>query len=226
MSRGRSAMDSKRSSFPKTATVSIGIFAASLLLLMHRAPSVGARTNTNKDQNPAPANNATADFIKAACNYTLYPDVCVSSLSPYGGSINAHQSKLVQVAVKVSLINATDTSDWAENLERRERMEIGERAALQDCMENFEDALDQLNGSLAELRHLRLKTFKFQISNVQTWLSAALTDQDTCLDGFQDINGEVKGLLLVRVQNICKLISNALALVNRFAATGEHEIGA
>eukprot|EP01018_Ginkgo_biloba_P036989 Gb_08074 [translate_table: standard] len=226
MSRGRSAMDSKRSSFPKTAMVSIGIFAGILLLLMLRAPSVAALTNTNKDQNPVPANNATADFIKAACNCTRYPDVCVSSLSPYGGSLNAHQSKLVQVAVKVSLLNATDASVWATSLQRRKKMEIGERAALQDCIENFEDALDQIKGSLAELSHLRLKTFKFQISNVQTWLSAALTNHDSCLDGFQNINGGVKGLVMVRVQHICKLISNDLALVNRFASSGEHEIGA
>ena len=48
------------------------------------------------------------------------------------------------------------------------------------------------------------------------------TDQDSCLNGFQDLNtdGKVTAMVTGHRQNVCKLISNALALVNKFAATG------
>ncbi|KAH9314044.1 hypothetical protein KI387_022671, partial [Taxus chinensis] len=50
--------------------------------------------------------------------------------------------------------------------------------------------------SLAELKHLRPGTFTFQMSNVQTWMSAALTNEDSCLNGFQGVrNGKVKVLV-------------------------------
>lgn len=100
-----------------------------------------------------------------------------------------------------------------------------EKEALDDCLENFGDAGDQISESLAELKHLRRNTFEIQMSNVETWMSAALTNEDTCLDGFRDLNatGKVTTMVTGHVQYVCELISNALALVNRFAATGSYK---
>jgi pectinesterase inhibitor-like protein len=48
-------------------------------------------------------------------------------------------------------------------------------------------------------------------------MSAALTNEDSCLDGFQVAKGRVKAMVTGRVHYLSKLISNALALVNTFA---------
>jgi pectinesterase inhibitor-like protein len=169
-----------------------------------------------------------AEFIKTSCNVTRYPQLCVSSLSSYGGRLRAKQSDLVNAAVTVSLLNAGNVSVWAAGLKARGAMQNeSEKAALKDCIGNFRDSTYEIKGSLAELKHLKSYTFQFQMSNVQTWMSAALTDQDSCLSGFQDLNasGNVTAMVTGRVQNVCKLISNALALVNTFAATGSgHEL--
>jgi len=167
-----------------------------------------------------------AEFIKTSCNVTRYPQLCVSSLSSYGGLLKAKQSDLVNAAVKVSLLNARNVSVWATGLKARGAVK-NEKAALKDCIRNFRDTTYEIRGSLAELKHLKSYTFQIQMSNVQTWMSAALTDQDSCLSGFQDLNasGNVTAMVTGRVQNVCKLISNALALVNAFAATGRgHEL--
>ena len=53
------------------------------------------------------------------------------------------------------------------------------------------------------------------MSNVQTWMSAALTNEETCTDGFEDVaDGAVKSEVCDRAENVKKLTSNALALVN------------
>ena len=61
---------------------------------------------------------------------------------------------------------------------------------------------------------------RFQLSNVQTWMSAALTNEDTCTDGFEDV-GEcpVKDEVFDKVVIVKEYTSNALALVNSFAAS-------
>ena len=220
MSRVPFSLDTLKNPLWKTTVLFFIVF-----VIMLRTPSVAAvryGLNTKKGQNPVHAHTATTEFIKSACKNTLYPDVCVSSLSPYGGSLKANQTQLVQTAVEVSLLKARNASLWALGLKRRRGMNARERAALQDCIVNFGDSKDQLSGSLTELKHLRSKSFQWQMSNVQTWLSAALTDETTCLDGFQKANGVVKGLITARAQNMCKMISNALALVNKFATTGGH----
>jgi pectinesterase inhibitor-like protein len=169
-----------------------------------------------------------AEFIRTSCNVTLYPQLCVSSLSSYAGRLKAKQSDLVKAAVTVSLLNARNVSVWAAGLKAGgAMMSETENAALKDCIGNFRDATYEIRGSLYELKHLKSYTFRFQISNVQTWMSAALTDQDSCLNGFQDLNasGNVTTMVAGRVQNVRELISNALALVNTFAATGGgHEL--
>jgi len=207
MSRVRIAMDPSATHF---AVIVIAVILASAAA-------------TNQKANRLYSHEDIAEFIKTSCNVTLYPQVCVSSLSSYPGSLKAKQSDLVKAAVTVSLLNARNVSVWAAGLKaRKATMSKSESAALKDCIGNFKDATYEISGSLAELKHLKPNTFQFQMGNVQTWMSAALTDQDSCLTGFQDLDtsGKVTGTVTGRVQNVCKLISNALALINTFAATG------
>ncbi|GLJ13595.1 hypothetical protein SUGI_0216050 [Cryptomeria japonica] len=165
-------------------------------------------------------------FVKSSCKITPFPDVCVASLSSYAARLEADksQSELVMDAFKVSLSNAQPMTAWAVTLYRRTPgLNKRERAALNDCVKDFGDTSDQISQSVAELKHLKPSTFKFQMSNVQTWMSAALRDEDRCLEGFQVArDGRVKKLVQGRVQGVSKLISNALALVNALASTQEH----
>lgn len=87
------------------------------------------------------------------------------------------------------------------------------------------DSVDQLSQSLRELGKtngpVAGQDFMWHMSNVQTWVSAALTDDSTCLDGFSGsaMNGNLKAAIRSRVIHVSQVTSNALALVNRFAET-------
>ncbi len=58
------------------------------------------------------------------------------------------------------------------------------------------------------------------MNDIQTWVSAALTDEDTCTDGFAEnaMNGNVKTTVRARVVNMAHMTSNALALINSYAS--------
>jgi len=187
-------------------------------------PSLAAAATMEDVKYPAYYNHTDiAEFIKTSCNVTLYCQLCVSSLSSYAGRLKAKQSDLAKAAVVVSLSNARNVSVWAAGLKARgAMMSQRENAALKDCLGDFRDTTYEIKGSLVELKQLKPYSFKFQMSNVQTWMSAALTDQESCLNGFQDLHatGHVTAMVTDRVQNARKLISNALALVNTFAAAG------
>lgn len=91
--------------------------------------------------------------------------------------------------------------------------------AVRDCIDNMGDSVDQLSQSLRELGKTNGQDFLWHMSNVQTWVSAALTDDNTCLDGFSgsSMNGKLKSAIRSRVVHVSQVTSNALALVNRFA---------
>lgn len=171
-----------------------------------------------------------ADFIRSSCNTTLYPDVCFTSLSRYANAVQQSPGQLARVAIAVSLSKVHRAASYVSNLTREADYGGSTRAALalHDCFSNLGDAVDEIRGSLKQMRQIGgggggagANSFLFQMSNVQTWMSAALTDEETCTDGFQDVTDcPVKTDVCDRVTNVKKFTSNALALVNSYANKG------
>jgi len=165
------------------------------------------------------------DFIRESCNATLYPDLCFSSLSRYAATVQRSPGSLARVAVAVALAKAHGAAAYLSHQTAAvvdEDSGAGAGAAVNDCFANLEDAVDEIRGSLKQMRRLRPNedsgSVRFGVSNVLTWMSAALTDEETCTDGFEGVEeGPVKTSVCDRVTRVKKFTSNALALVNGFA---------
>ncbi|KAK6931613.1 Pectinesterase inhibitor domain [Dillenia turbinata] len=167
----------------------------------------------------------SSDFIRTSCSATLYPDLCYSSLSGYSSAVQKNPGQLARVAVGLSLSRARRMEAYLSNVSRQADYGAEPRvaSAVHDCFSTMSDAVDQIRGSLKQLRHLvpGAESFRLQMSNVQTWMSAALTNEDTCTDGFEDVpDGPTKTEVCNRVSRVTKFTSNALALVNNYAAQG------
>ncbi|KAH6822157.1 hypothetical protein C2S53_016762 [Perilla frutescens var. hirtella] len=162
---------------------------------------------------------ASTDLINSECRATRYPALCIQCLSNYSTTIQS-QRELAQAALSVSLSRAQSAASFISKLSRMRGMKRGEYAAVKDCVENVGSSVDQLNRSMKELGGLHDRDFTWHVSNVQTWVSAALTNENTCLYGFSDpsMDGNVKVAIRRRILNCAQVTSNALALVNRFAA--------
>lgn len=55
---------------------------------------------------------------------------------------------------------------------------------------------------------------EMRISDLQTWISAAMTDQDTCLDGLAEMGSTAVGDFKLKVQKSQEYMSNSLAILN------------
>ncbi|KAK9276385.1 hypothetical protein L1049_005918 [Liquidambar formosana] len=171
----------------------------------------------------ATRHSSTTDFIKASCRATRYPALCVQCLSGYASAIRQSQRQLAQTALSVSLSRARSATVFVSKMTKVKGIKHREYAAVKDCIENMGDSVDRLSRSVRELGHMGRtvgQDFMWHMSNVQTWVSAALTDESTCVDGFSGraMDGNVKAAIKRRVVNVAQVTSNALALVNRFAA--------
>ncbi|KAG8382728.1 hypothetical protein BUALT_Bualt05G0107500 [Buddleja alternifolia] len=171
---------------------------------------------------PAPAASAT-EFIRTSCVTTLYPETCYHSLSGYANAVQQDPARLALVAVGLSLSRATSMTLYVANLSRQAGYGSDPRAAgaLHDCFSVFGDAVDQIRGSMKQMRRLTGsgEELRFQMSNVQTWMSAALTNEDTCTDGFSGVaDGPLKMDVCDRTTKVKEVTSNALALVNSYVA--------
>ncbi|KAL8142071.1 hypothetical protein V2J09_015103 [Rumex salicifolius] len=202
-------------------------YSRPILLLLLISISLHAPPAFADPTAPAPAPSTTDfDFIRESCNLTLYPDVCYTSLSRYATSVSRSTAEIARAAVSVSLCETRLASAYFSNLTRGSDPAASDcRAALRDCSSTLSSAASEIRGSFKQMSQLRAndagaRQIRFQISNVQTWMSAALTNEDTCTDGFESVSdGPLKSEVCDRVAIVRKLTSNALALVNFYAST-------
>lgn len=152
------------------------------------------------------------DFIRLSCGATRYPSLCVQSLQVFAPSIKRSPRQLATTALAVSVSRARAAAGYVGRLAHGR-----DAAAAKDCVENMGDSIDRLSQSMRELGRAGSGRFDWHMSNVQTWVSAALTDETTCLDGFAGVRDPVRAGVRTRLVNAARVTSNALALVNRYA---------
>ncbi|KMT12564.1 hypothetical protein BVRB_5g098090 [Beta vulgaris subsp. vulgaris] len=170
---------------------------------------------------------STSNFIRSSCLATQYPPLCYHCLSRYASKIGRSHRQLALTALAASLSRARSAARFASRMKKTKGIKHTELVVVKDCIDTMSDGVDQLTRSFGELAnsgYTNGEDFMWHMNNVQTWVSAALTDATTCVDGLSDgygKSGKVKGAIQRRVNNVAQLTSNALALVNRFVARSE-----
>ncbi|KAL1558393.1 pectinesterase inhibitor 6 [Salvia divinorum] len=156
------------------------------------------------------------DYVEDACSVTRYPDLCVRSLAPFSSTAKDSPSRWARAGVSVTIGEVKRVAKYLAAWKSKRYKNV-----LSDCVECFQETLDNLYKSLGVLRNLSPSEFSDQVGDVTTWLSAALTDEGTYLDGFEERDrGKRVASLVNRVNNATYVTSNALALVNKLATTG------
>ncbi|KAL5786502.1 hypothetical protein ACOSQ2_008894 [Xanthoceras sorbifolium] len=155
------------------------------------------------------------DLVSTACNRTLYVDVCVSSLrsDPRSSTVSDIRG-LADVALVISIENGMETLAYIKHLNsnnngnnitgRQDPAASYNSGCLRDCAELYEDAAQSLQESV---HHLRIRYFE----KVNMLVSAAMTDSETCEDGFKEVAEDVSPLTQ-RNLYFYKLCSNFLAI--------------
>ncbi|KAJ3672423.1 hypothetical protein LUZ60_007144 [Juncus effusus] len=167
----------------------------------------------------ATTSSPPSDFIRSSCRVTRYPDLCLQSLSSFSPAAQHNPLELARFALTVSADHARSASTFVGQICDKSSAHSHSGGPVRDCLENMADSVDHLRQAAKELgRTGRTGSagFKFHMSNVQTWCSAALTDENTCLDGLgKHVEPETRSAIRKKVVDVAQVTSNALALVNR-----------
>lgn len=161
------------------------------------------------------------NFVRDACSVTKYRDLCIHSLAPFSNIARNSPGKWARAGVSVTIGEVKNVTQFLYKLKRSKLMRRRNRLALLDCIECFQDTIDELHKSLGILRRLSAREFDRQMGDLTTFVSAALTYEDTCLDGFEGQKATATQVYLLknRVLKATYFTSNALALINKLATT-------
>ncbi|XP_039146480.1 pectinesterase inhibitor 9-like [Dioscorea cayenensis subsp. rotundata] len=199
----------------KSPQIPILFFVSALTFVAGDLPVIPPTTSVD---------NSTA-FIRSSCGATRYPELCFSSLIHYADTVRSDPVLLAWLAVNITLGRVRSVSSHISSLRQATTSgDSREFAALRDCAETLADAAQLAKKSASEIGRLaKAETSPevgWWVSNAQTWLSAVLTNEDTCTDGFSPVGAStLKADVCRRVGSAKKYTSNALALVNKLVSS-------
>lgn len=165
-------------------------------------------------------------YVEQQCRPALYTELCIRTLLPFLSKAHPQPSseQLVRISLTSCLLKAQLTKAYVNKVatEFNKKKNARYYEAVTDCLTQINDGVTQITQSVKEQKRMAQdgeKDFSWHESNVQTWVSTALTDVTTCLDRISDkaIGGQEKGRIKARFLNVKHHASNALALFNRFA---------
>ncbi|XP_076891447.1 pectinesterase inhibitor 9-like [Bidens hawaiensis] len=163
-------------------------------------------------------------YLELQCRSALYRDLCVQTLLPYVTKTGLPDPQLLaQISLASCLSKARFTKTYLNMAAKKlnETNNIGNDQAVEECLRQINDGVSQITQSFKELQQIRKdgdENFGWHESNVVSWVSAALTGTETCVDGIL-AGGVGKGeqaMIKARVVNVKQLASNSLAMFSRF----------
>lgn len=168
---------------------------------------------------------AQASSLSSLCNTTEQAELCLQTLSKFSTTQpTAALQDLAAFVAGVALGCLNETYTLAMNLSKGGDGSGGEKAVLQDCLDLLDQARDGLHDSIDRLSNLDphgdSKVVQGQVMDARVWMSSSYTEQDTCWDGFEDVEGPVKDQLLRSGQPIAPLITMALSFAKVLQQVG------
>lgn len=235
---------------PKITKLRLLLLAAALVMVA-AIISAAIAVVIRKKSDSAQHNRRPSQAISRACSHTLHPSLCLNSLLEFPGALTASDKDLTHISVNLTLQKVGRSLYVASEIANLDmdshvrfvriqfqrfqlkflnyislhKMHLAFvlkyylRSAYEDCLELLDHSVDLLTRSLTSVAPDGEPSGSTR--DVLTWLSASLTNHDTCIEGFDELNGNVKNQMSDRLKDLSELASNSLAIYSASAAVDD-----
>ncbi|KAK7269383.1 hypothetical protein RIF29_22109 [Crotalaria pallida] len=166
--------------------------------------------------------NAAFSFSpNTTCNLTPYPAFCTTTLPSYYLSIQDQCHFILNQSLSITKTIIQLVSSYLRD--QSNIIPISTTHALEDCLNLAELNIDFLSNVLQAIENNQNTLTRYQVYDLQTFLSAILTNQNTCLDGFHEVTPypRITTALSNPLSDGIKLYSISLALFTHGYLSGQ-----
>ncbi|KAL1215887.1 putative pectinesterase/pectinesterase inhibitor 45 [Cardamine amara subsp. amara] len=154
-------------------------------------------------------------IIQTLCNSTLYKPTCVKTLkngtktdTPLTDPRSLLKSAIVAVNDDLDRVFKTVLSLKTEKKDDKD--------AIAQCKLLVDEAKEELGTSVKRINDTEINNFAKIVPDLDSWLSAVMSYQETCLDGFEE--GKLKTDIRKNFNSSQVLTSNSLAMIKSLDA--------
>ncbi|KAG4929508.1 hypothetical protein AAZX31_17G043500 [Glycine max] len=207
-----------------SSVVLVAMIGAVLFVVVRNDNEAGnKKSNENKShghsqQSTTPGKDhvvAHSKMVKLVCSSADYKEKCEDPLN----KAMEDDPKLTQPKdlLKAYVKFAEDEVSKAFNKTISMKFENEqEKGAFEDCKKLFEDAKDDIATSISELEKIEMKNLSQRTPDFNSWLSAVISFQQNCVDGFPE--GNTKTELQTLFNDSKEFVSNSLAILSQVAS--------
>ncbi|XP_065868048.1 pectinesterase 3-like [Euphorbia lathyris] len=204
----------RRSSRKRMLIMSVsGIVLAAIVI----AGCIGlfAHTRNNTDSTPNSTAVTPSSVLEDICNATRFRNSCIASISQFEAEANTTNPQILFNLSLIAAINELSklqvfTSKLITTTSNSSDEDL--KSALEVCEEVLDDAFYRLNDSIS--------SNSSSIDDLRTWITAILTDQETCLDALREMKSTESHLKRIDEMKTAmkfpsEFASNSLAIATR-----------
>ncbi|PKI50433.1 hypothetical protein CRG98_029183 [Punica granatum] len=191
--------------------------------------STDRNSSSSSSENSGPATLKTPQshtIIRNACSSTRFPELCFSAVAAAPGATKniTSQKDVIEASLNLTTTAVQRNFFTIEKLIASQGRSLTkrERTALHDCLKMIDDTLDELHKALEDLhQYPTKKSLQQHAGDLKTLMSAAMTNQETCLDGFSHDKADkrVRAAVVEGQVHVEKMCSNALAMIKNMTDT-------
>ncbi|KAK3194143.1 hypothetical protein Dsin_025453 [Dipteronia sinensis] len=161
-------------------------------------------------QSNAQQASSGVNLIEKVCQQSEKKDLCISSLNSIpDGPKSKDLTGLELVAIKVASEHAQDTWGKINKLLSDSTLEPTVQQNLADCSDQYLDAVEQLDDSIAAL-------LANAYSDVRVWVEAAISDASLCEKATQQLSSK-SAEIYTRSNTVVSMLNNILVVNKQLA---------
>nr|XP_043627184.1 pectinesterase 1-like [Erigeron canadensis] len=183
-------------------------------------------TSTVFNNHPNQENQSVKEStsIKAVCSVTKNPELCYTDISSVDPDNYIVPEMIFKLTLQLTLNSLANISSLPKILLSKTTTDLATRSAVRDCVVLFEDAVSQLVKCVEVMRvdpRAERKKGKRvglldegKVKDMMTWVSGAMTDQETCVDGLEEMGSMYVEEVKMKIGRSSEMLSNCLAILN------------
>lgn len=158
--------------------------------------------------------SASTKAVEAICASTTYTETCEESLADAN---TTDTRQLVEMAINVTVSTVAGVLKNSSLLDKA-ASDPATKEAFKVCEDVLDRAAADLRRTVEKIAEFDfLKTDEF-VADLSTWLSAVVTNQETCVDAFENTTGDTGERMRELLRTATELSSNGLAMIASFSA--------
>ncbi|MFS7963044.1 putative pectinesterase [Helianthus anomalus] len=156
----------------------------------------------------------SVSVINSVCAVTQHPESCLAHVSTVNSSDVVDPMMIFNITLHLAVNEVVNVSLMSKTLVMKVN-DLYTILMFRECVSLFDDAVSRLSRAV-EIVNRDGEMMEGRVADLMAWISGAMTDQERCVEGLEEVRSMVGDELKVRVKRSSVSLSNSLAILDRF----------